>query len=126
MHRPGALGGTIGLTLLLAAACGAVGAYTNISPGEDSFELAAPLVEALVLRGEQQPAPKSYVREERFQRADTIAAFLGRLGIDDQRVARLRSLRELRPGMYVSAEVGTDGELIGLSWLSGRDTLVRI
>src|SRR5262249_10585876 len=57
---------------------------------------------------------------------DTLPGFLARLGLDDPRIARLRSLRELRPGTYVSAEVSAEGDLISLSWLSGRDTLVRI
>jgi murein DD-endopeptidase MepM/ murein hydrolase activator NlpD len=125
MRNSGRLGGTIGLTLLLMAACGAVSAYSTFSY-ENAFDLPAPVVEALALRGEEQAAPKSYVREEQFQRADTIAEFVARLGLADPRLARVRSLRELRPGTYVSAEVGADGELISLSWLSGRDTLVRI
>ena len=126
MHKPGTVGGTIGLTLLLAAACGAVGAYTDLAPNADALQLPEPMVEALALRTEQLAAPKTYVREEQFQRADTVAAFVGRLGLADPRIARLRSLRELRPGTYVSAEVGADGDLISLSWLSGRDTLVRV
>jgi murein DD-endopeptidase MepM/ murein hydrolase activator NlpD len=115
----------IGLTLLLAAACGAVGAYSSFSPGLE-VPLSEPIVEALTLRAEQVAASKSYVREEQFLRTDTTAAFVARLGLADPRIARLRSLRELRPGTYVSAEVGAEGELIALSWLSGRDTLVRI
>jgi len=111
MRKPGTLGGTIGLTLLLLAACGAVGAYGNFSPDPEAL---------------QPPAPRTYLREEEFQRADTVAGFVGRLGLADPRIARLRSLRELRPGTYVSAEVGADGDLISLTWLSGRDTLVRI
>src|ERR1043165_5679869 len=115
MRKPGTVGGTIGLTLLLIAACGAVSAYSTISY-EEGLDLPEPMVEALALRGEEQIAPKSYVREEQFQRADTIAEF----------IAPLRSLRELRPGTFVSAEVGAAGDLISLTWLSGRDTLVRI
>ena len=126
MHKPGRLGGTIGLTLLLAAACGAVGAYSNLSPDVDALQLSEPVVEALALRAEQLTGSKNYVREEQFQRGDTIATFVGRLGLADPRIARLRSLRELRPGTYVSAEVSADGDLLSLAWLSGRDTLVRI
>ena len=125
MHGPGRVGGTIGLALLLAAACGAVSAYSTFSL-ESAAELPDPTVEALTLRGEEQAAPKSYTREEQFQRADTIAGFLGRLGITDPQVARLRPLRELRPGMVVSAEVDADGEPISLSWLTRRDTLARV
>src|SRR5204862_1076818 len=102
------------------------GAYSSFSPDTDALQLPEPVVEALALRAEQQAAPKSYVREEQFQRADTVAAFVARLGLSDPRVARLRSLRELRPGTYVSAEVSADGELLSLTWLSGRDTLVHI
>ena len=125
MDKPGRLGGTIGLTLLLAATCGAVGAYSSFSPDTD-LQLPAPVVDALTLRTEEQSAPKSYVREEQFQRADTIPGFVARLGLADPGIAKVRSLRELRPGTYVSAEVSADGDLISLTWLSGRDTLVRI
>ena len=125
MHKPGTLGGTIGLTLLLAAACGAVSAYSSFSPDTD-LQLPAPVVEALTLHAQQQSQTQSYVREEQFQRADTIPGFVARRGLADPRIARLRSLRELRPGTYVSAEVSADGDLISLTWLSGRDTLVRI
>ena len=126
MRKSGTLGGTIGLALLLLAACGAVGAYSSFSPDTGALELSEPVIQALTLRAERQAAPKTYVREEQFQRADTIAGFVARLGLADPRIARLRSLRELRPGTYVSAEVSPDGDLISLSWLSGRDTLVRI
>jgi len=123
MAQPGRLGGTVGLALLLLAAGSAVCAYSGFSP---ELSLGEPVAEALTLRTEPQAAAKTYVREEQFQRADTIAAFVGRLGLDDPRIARLRSLRELRPGTYVSAEVSAEGDLISLSWLSGRETLVRI
>ena len=123
MPNPGRVGGVIGLTLLLLAGGGAVCAYSSFSP---DLDFPAPVAEALSLRTEQQATPKSYVREEQFQRADTIAAFVARLGLSDPRIARLRSLRELRPGSYVSAEVSADGDLVSLTWLSGRETLVSI
>jgi murein DD-endopeptidase MepM/ murein hydrolase activator NlpD len=69
------------------------------------------------------------VREELFQRGDTLPAFIERLGIENPHAARLakvRVLQQLRPGTYVSAEVSADGEPIALSFLSGRDTLVKI
>ena len=50
------------------------------------------------------PAPKSYFREERFQRGDTLAGFLERLGIDGGRGASCAAasvLQELRPGHHV-------------------------
>jgi murein DD-endopeptidase MepM/ murein hydrolase activator NlpD len=70
-----------------------------------------------------------YVREEQFQRGDTLAGFLGRLGIDESlvgRLARTPALRTLRPGVYVRADVLADGAPKALSFLTGRDTLVRI
>jgi murein DD-endopeptidase MepM/ murein hydrolase activator NlpD len=123
MAQPGRLGGMVGLALLLLAAGSAVCAYSGFSP---ELSLGEPVAEALTLRTEPQAAAKTYVREEQFQRGDTIAAFVARLGLDDPRIARLRSMRELRPGTYVSAEVAAEGELISLTWLNGRDTLVSI
>jgi murein DD-endopeptidase MepM/ murein hydrolase activator NlpD len=83
----------------------------------------------LPIRPDATPAPKSYFREELYQRGDTLPAFLERLGIEAQhavRLAKLRTLQQLRPGMHVSAEVSAQGEPIVLSFLSGRDTIVRI
>src|SRR5262249_40343235 len=99
MPRSGTLGGTIGLAFLLTAACAAVGAYATIAPLPDAD--AMPLMEPLALHADEQAAPTSYVYEEQFQRGDTLAAFLGRLGLADGRLARLHSLRDLRPGTYV-------------------------
>jgi murein DD-endopeptidase MepM/ murein hydrolase activator NlpD len=126
MHKPGTLGGMMGLAMLFVAACGVVAAYATVSPSLEALQFTDPFVEALALHGEEQAAPSAYFREEQFQRADTTGAFLARLGITDPQVARLRSLRELRPGTFVSAEVDSGGELISLSWLSKRDTLVRV
>jgi murein DD-endopeptidase MepM/ murein hydrolase activator NlpD len=124
VSRSGTLRESVGLALLLAAG-GAVAAYATVSTGVEAL-LAIPVVEPLALRVEEQPAAATYVREEQFQRGDTLAVFLERLGLDDPKLARQRSLRELRPGTYVSAEVDGDGDLISLAWLSGRDTLVRV
>jgi murein DD-endopeptidase MepM/ murein hydrolase activator NlpD len=55
--------------------------------------------------------------------------FLDRLGIESQhstRLAKLRVLQSLKPGTHVSAEVSAEGEPLMLSFLSGRDTLVKI
>ncbi len=74
-----------------------------------------------------------YWAEERFQRGDTIASLLDRLGVDDAEAARLlrspeqsRALRWLRPGMTVQARVGSNGELNALWYIAGRDLLVTI
>jgi len=125
--------GTLGRSALFAwfAAFGAVAAFATIAPSRLAEpEPAQTVSEPVAVPVPQAPAASSsFVREEQFQRGDTLGALLERLGVTDdeaQRVARLRSLRELRPGTYVSAEIGRDGALVALTWLSSRETLVRI
>ena len=74
-----------------------------------------------------------FVHEDRFQRGDTFAVLLDRLGVSDTDVDRLLAdrnalapLRALRPGASVQSVTGPDGELKSLSFLSGRDRLVGI
>ena len=124
-----ALGRTAVIGIL--AASGVVAAFATIAPTQDvELKLAGPAqVESLTLRKDPLPAPVSYIREERFQRGDTIAAFLSRLGIADSQISRLsrvRMLQSLRPSYTVSAEVSAEGMPKALSFLTGRDTLVRI
>jgi murein DD-endopeptidase MepM/ murein hydrolase activator NlpD len=124
--------GTLGrcAAILLLAIFGVVAAFATIPPSrEAALPELTPLVEALPLHAHELPAPASYVREEQFQRGDTLAVFLARLGIAElqaQRLARLRALRELRPGSQVSAEVGAEGNPLNLGFLTSRDALVRI
>ena len=112
------------------AASGVV-AFATIAPapGADILPSIAS-VEPVEIRAEQVlPAPAFYIREERFQRGDTLAGFLGRLGILDteaSRLARLRALQLLRPGTVVRAEVAADGAPRSLSFLTGRDTLMQV
>ena len=114
------------------AATGVVAAFATIAPSADAeLVLAATsLVENVPIRAEAVLAsPASYIREERFQRGDTLPAFLGRLGLatlDIERLTKLRSLHTLRPGSHVTAEVAADGSALSLSFLSARDTLVQI
>lgn len=117
--------------IAILAASGVVAAFATIAPTEQiELKLAGPAqVEALTLRKDPLPAPVSYIREERFQRGDTIAAFLSRLGIAESqisRLSRLRMLQSLRPGYTVSAEVSAEGMPKALAFLTGRDTLVQI
>jgi murein DD-endopeptidase MepM/ murein hydrolase activator NlpD len=116
--------------IALLAASGVVAAFATMAPAPLPAPLDSPLVEALSIRTDALiPPPSSYRREERFQRGDTLAAFLQRLGIADAEVERLkrqRALQQLRPGMLVAAEVAVDGTPIHLSFLNGRETLVRI
>ena len=80
------------------------------------------LVEALV------PSPSSFIREERFQRGDTLPGLLARLGVngeDAQKLVRTQAgaLRGLRTGTIVNADVGADGALMSLTYLPGKDAL---
>jgi murein DD-endopeptidase MepM/ murein hydrolase activator NlpD len=114
------------------AVFGAVAAFATIEPPADVAAKLKPtaLVETLAIPADALlPAPVSYVREERFQRGDTIAVFLSRLGIASghaEKLARVRMLHNVRPGFHVGAEVSADGTPISLTFLNGRDTLVSI
>jgi murein DD-endopeptidase MepM/ murein hydrolase activator NlpD len=119
--------------ILALAISGVVGAFATIAPGPEAQALppTRPLVETLSIRTSDAllPSPASYFREEPFQRGDTLASFLSRLGIEEAQVARLmrlRMLHTLRPGSLVNAEVRADGMPISLSFLGGRDTVVQI
>lgn len=123
--------------LVAFALSGAVAAIAAIAPSTDAELLLAKtaVLEPVAIRVDEAllPAPAAYIREERFQRGDTLPGLLARLAIgeaDAQRLLRLRETRLLRPGTIVTAEVraGTenDGELVWLSFLGSRDTVVRI
>src|SRR6185369_4473181 len=119
------------------AVSGAVAAVTSIVPSTDAELLIAKAakLEPVAIRADEAllPSPETYVREERFQRGDTLPALFARLGVgdtDSQRLLRQRELRLLRPGTTVSAEVRADGanagELAWLTFLAPRDTEVTI
>src|SRR5688572_21000242 len=129
--------GTVGplarsAVIIVLAVSGGVAAFATIAPSSDAEILLTRTssVEALPIPAEALlPSPSSYFREERFQRGDTLAAFLARLGIDNGDIAglvKLRPLQALRPGFHVTAEVGAEGELVSLSFLTARDTLIQI
>lgn len=128
MKLEGALART---ALVCVLAASGVVAFATIAPvpGADILPSIAS-IEPVEIRAEQVlPAPAFYVREDRFQRGDTLAGFLGRLGIVDteaSRLARLRALQLLRPGTVVRAEVAADGAPRSLSFLTGRDTLMQV
>src|SRR5687767_4898470 len=127
MGTYGRLGGIAAIALL--AVSGVVASAIAPSREQAAEPPKTAIVETLAIRPDAVPAPKSYFREELFQRGDTLPAFIERLGIDGAhavRLAKLRALQQLRPGTHVSAEVSADGEPVALSFLSGRDTLVKI
>jgi murein DD-endopeptidase MepM/ murein hydrolase activator NlpD len=128
MSKYGRLGRLVAVVLLAASA---VVAFATIAPSPDHAiePPKRPIIEALPIRLDPVPAPKSYFREELYQRGDTLPAFLDRLGIEAShaaRLAKLRVLQQLRPGTQVSAEVSAEGEPIQMSFLSGRDTIVKV
>lgn len=115
----------------------AVAAVAAIVPTTDAELLLAKaaVLEPIAIRADEAllPAPTTYVREERFQRGDTLPALLARLAIgeaDAQKLLRQRETRLLRPGTIVTAEVRAgmenEGELVWLSFLSSRDAVIRI
>ena len=118
--------------IVVLAVFGAVAAFATIAPSPDAQLLLSPTssVEALPIPAEGLlPSPVSYIREERYQRGDTLSAFLARLGVADGEaglIARQRALQSLRPGYSVAAEVSAEGRLVALSFLTARDTLVQL
>jgi len=118
--------------IVVLAVFGAVAAFATIAPSPDAQLLLSPTssVESLPIPAEALlPSPASYIREERYQRGDTLSAFLSRLGVagsETELLARQRALQALRPGYNVAAEVSAEGRLVALSFLTARDTLVQI
>lgn len=115
------------------ALSGAVVAFATLAPSPEAEAtlLQRPIVEPVALRAADAvlPAPAAYLREERFQRGDTLAALFGRLGIateDSRRLVRTPSMRFLRPGDVVAARVGAEGELRELSYQPARELLMVI
>jgi murein DD-endopeptidase MepM/ murein hydrolase activator NlpD len=93
------------------------------------------VIEALSFSGSHPGAARdgAYFQEDRFQRGDTLAALLDRVGVDDAETGRLlrspqaaRLFRLLHPGTTVEAKTGEDGKLQSLWFLSGRGTLLSL
>jgi len=123
--------------LIAFALSGALAAVAAIAPSGDAELLlartAVPEPVALHAGASLLPAPAAYIREDRFQRGDTLTGLLARLAIgeaDARRLLRLRETRLLRPGAIVTAQVRAggeqEGELLWLSFPGSRDTVVRI
>ena len=114
--------------MAVLAFSGAVVAFATITPSPEAEAtlLRRAVAEPVALRAAAAvlPAPAAYLREERLQRGDTLAALLERLGVaaeDALRLARMPAMRFLRPGQAVSARVGAGGELLELSYLPARE-----
>lgn len=117
--------------IAVLAVSGAVAAFATIAPSGEATPApqASPIVEALPLKVLEVAGPAQFIREDQFQRGDTLTGFLQRLGVDDDQInpiVRMPALRALRVGTTVRAEVSADGVPASISFLTGRDTLVRI
>jgi murein DD-endopeptidase MepM/ murein hydrolase activator NlpD len=91
------------------------------------------VVEPLVLKlPDPSTGPvQAYWHETRFERGDTFAALLGRLGVDGADTATLlkghggaKPFRNLRPGMTVHARTSDLGQLLELRFISGESTVL--
>ncbi len=77
-----------------------------------------------------EPA-QTYWHEARFERGDTFAAFLNRLGVDGTDTMQLlrenggsKPFRNLRPGMTVHARTTDLGQLLELRFIAGDATIL--
>ncbi|HYD58617.1 MAG TPA: M23 family metallopeptidase [Burkholderiales bacterium] len=119
------------VAVLVLAASGVV-AFATIAPDPHAelAQITRASVEPIPIHPDQVlETPEAYVAEERYQRGDTLAAFLARLGIAEPeaaKLARLRAVQQLRPGTFVRAEIGDDGLPRTVSFLTGRDSLMQI
>ena len=117
--------------LVFALTATGVVAFATIAPGpQTDVPLQTAIIEAMPLRAEQVLAsPEVYIREERFQRGETLPGLLARLEVSQTEIgklARMRALQLLRPGMLVRAEVTSEGSLRTLRYLSGRESLMQV
>jgi murein DD-endopeptidase MepM/ murein hydrolase activator NlpD len=119
----------VGMAGLLAG----VAAFGTVRDSPEPPVGRATVVETLRLRVTEvagATAP-SYAHEERFERGDTFASLLARLGVDSAEAVQLvkqhgksKPFRSLRPGMTVQAETTDYGALLALRFVSGRDTIL--
>jgi murein DD-endopeptidase MepM/ murein hydrolase activator NlpD len=117
------------IALLTAlASSGAVVAFAAMAPSPEAEAtlLQRSVIEPVALRAGDAvlPTPATYLREERYRRGDTLHGLFKRLGVAEpeaRRLVRVPSMRFLRSGETVSAEVGANGELVRLSFLSARE-----
>src|SRR5690348_17283522 len=84
--------------LAVLAAFSAVAAFATIAPRDEAMAppQAAPIVETLPLKLSEVAAPAQFIREDQFQRGDTLAGFLQRLGVDDDEIRPIVRMPALR------------------------------
>ena len=111
---------------------GVVAAFGTVQPTPEPPVSQSLTIESLSLSPSAPIADEAdYWSEDRFQRGDTFASLLDRLGVADDDIEQLRrsqatALRTLRPGVAVQARLAADGSLRSLSFLTGRERQVVI
>lgn len=124
-------GGARVAALLALALSGIVAAFATIAPATEPTQPPGKAVlESIAIPYEAVVAPPAaYVHEARFERGETLGDLLDELGVEDSqasRLAKLGTLHLLHPGTVVTAKVAAAGELVRMSYLSGRDTVRSI
>ncbi|MDO9190179.1 MAG: M23 family peptidase, partial [Sulfurimicrobium sp.] len=76
---------------------------------------------------------KSFWREERIQRGDTVSSLLNRLNVNSgdaqsflKEARHAQAFRQLKPGKNIQALTTQDGELISLRYHYGGDSMLLI
>jgi murein DD-endopeptidase MepM/ murein hydrolase activator NlpD len=117
----------------LVGLLGGVAAFGTVSDSPEPPVARAVVVEVLAppIAAATTDIVQTYAHEERFERGDTFAALLARLGVDGADAVQLvrqhggsKPFRALRPGMTVQAETTDYGALRALRFVSGRDTIL--
>jgi murein DD-endopeptidase MepM/ murein hydrolase activator NlpD len=114
-----------------------VAAFGTAPSSEEIAAVTRPVVEQLAAPAAEAVAKMAdvFVREERIQRGDTVAALLARLGVEgDGALSFLKAnpqasviFRQMGPGKAVTARVGSDGALMSLNFpLNGGKDQVLI
>ena len=123
----------LGLTAVAASLLGVVAAFGTVpDSGIPQTTLAIqqqlnPTIERIA------DDSAAFVSEERFQRGDTVATLLDRLGVDDADTRRLLAqpqaaaqFRWLRTGTPVQSRTSPEGNLLDLWFITPQDKLVTI
>jgi murein DD-endopeptidase MepM/ murein hydrolase activator NlpD len=117
----------------IACLLGGVAAFGTVSTTPTPPPSRQLIVEPLQLPVVEVASPEAdfYWNEARFERGDTFASLLARLGVDAADAVRLVAeqgksppFRALRPGTTVQARTTDFGTLASLRFLSPRDTVV--
>jgi murein DD-endopeptidase MepM/ murein hydrolase activator NlpD len=127
------------LWLAIAAGipCFGVVAAFGVAPGtlveKVQFEHVVQEITLPALTSIETSPQTTFVREDRIQRGDTVAALLSRLEVDDPEAVgflrsskEVRALTQLRPGRSVHAETDANGQMVSLTYLTPGGTLFSV